>query len=101
MEAKDELQLRESDRSSPNPENNVNSAVELAESFAPCEAWKVESNRGLSEQTTNEYPHGAKLFALILALMLATFMVSLDTSVIGKLEFLALDSPYRTSKSFH
>lgn len=42
----------------------------------------------LEEELSNEYPHGWKLAALTMALMLATFMVALDTNVIGEQTFL-------------
>lgn len=45
----------------------------------------ADSDRHVEEEEQNEeYPHGTKLFALTTALMLATFMVALDTNVIGK-----------------
>lgn len=42
----------------------------------------------LEEEHSNEYPRGWKLAALTMALMLATFMVALDTNVIGEQTFL-------------
>ena len=38
----------------------------------------------LEQEDDNEYPRGFKLAALTSALMLATFMVALDTNIIGE-----------------
>lgn len=43
----------------------------------------VDNTNGEGEEQV-QYPHGPKLIALTIALMLSTLMVALDTNVIGK-----------------
>ena len=44
----------------------------------------VEESASEEEDDKNDYPHGFKLVTLTVALMFATFMVALDTNVIGE-----------------
>ncbi|KAL9095180.1 MAG: hypothetical protein Q9165_002436 [Trypethelium subeluteriae] len=65
--------------------NDLEDATELPESlgFHTSDGKKNEDNEEHQERDVNEYPHGTKLVTLTIALMLAIFMVALDTNIIA------------------
>ena len=78
--------------SSPSPVQSTDGFTAAQPISRPAEADASPSNdygekEGedvLEQEDDNEYPRGFKLAALTTALMLATFMVALDTNVIGE-----------------